>query len=279
MPASNTHALSVNPGIVEVAPYVTTLPVLLNDNSNAVAVKSALDALTYVRIASVTDVKLMENYGQKGVEIITDDNGTIYKSVAPSVTIKGNWYEAGDVDAVKALVGKTVLNVATTPVVVTAEAHGTGWTIGKPFALNYKNGANTVVASITVKVNAVSKVLNTDYSVYVGDGTNGTLGVTYIVPITAQTLAITVDYTYTPNASKLTGSTIQNTQLPNLVVRITSTDAVTSKVKTQYLVNSNFDGEIVSAFLDVARAGEIGVSPFSFSGNRKGQVLQFTDDV
>ncbi len=279
MSATNTHALGVNPGIVEVAPYVSTLPVLLNDNSNAVAVKSALDALTYVRIASVTDVKLMENYGEKGVEIITDDNGTIYKSVAPSVTIKGNWYEAGDVDAVKALVGKTVLNVAASPVTVTGEAKGTGWTIGTPIKLNYKDGDNTIVQSIVVKVNGVTKALGTDYTTFVGDGTTGLLGYTYIVGITAQTLAVTVDYSYNPNASKYTGSTIQNTQLPNLVVRITSTDAVTSKVKTQYLVNSNFDGEIVSAFLDVARAGEIAVSPFSFSGNRKGQVLQFTDDV
>jgi hypothetical protein len=41
--------------------------------------------------------------------------------------------------------------VAGTPVVITAEAKGTGWVVGKPIRLNNKNGANTVVASITIK--------------------------------------------------------------------------------------------------------------------------------
>ena len=149
--------------------------------------------------------------------------------------------------------------------------------IGKPFALLNKNGANTQVSSIVVKAGAGTLALNTDYNVFVGDGSNGTLGYTYIVPVTAQTLAITVNYSYTPNASQYTGLTVQNTKLPALVVRVTSLDESTGKTQVHYLINSSFNGEIVRKFVDVARAGEIGNSPFVFTANRKGQVLSYAE--
>lgn len=279
MGAINSKALSVNPWIVEVAQYVSTLPVLLADNSNAVAVKSALDALTYVRVSSVTDVKVSENYGDNKVEIITDDNGTVYKSVAPSVTISGNWYEIWDVDSINAMVGKTILSVAWTPVTITDEAKGTGWTVGQPIKLNNKNWANTAVTITNVKAWASTLVANTDYKSYVADGTNGQKGYTYIVPLTAQASAITSTYQYTPNASKYTWMTIKNIQIPKLVVRITSTDCTTNKVKVNYLVDSWFDWELIQSFVDVARAWEIANAPFNFTGNRNGQVLSYTDDL
>lgn len=93
-------------------------------------------------------------------------------------------------------------STAGTPVAVTNEAHGTGWTVGKPIKLDNKNGADTIVASIVVKSAGTTLTLATDYSTYVGDGTNGTLGYTYIVPVTAQVGAITVNYSYTPSVSK-----------------------------------------------------------------------------
>jgi hypothetical protein len=96
----------------------------------------------------------------------------------------------------------TLSTVAGSPTAITGEAHGTGWTQGKPIALTNKNGDNTIVSSIVVKGGGSTLVLNTDYRTYVGDGSNGPLGVTYINPITAQAGAITVDYSYTPNASK-----------------------------------------------------------------------------
>lgn len=85
---------------------------------------------------------------------------------------------------------------------VVAEAHGTGWTVGQPIAMNFKNGDNTIVGAIVVKAGAPTLVLNTDYRTYVADGSNGVKGFTYVVPLTAQTLAITFGYTYTPYASK-----------------------------------------------------------------------------
>ncbi len=71
-----------------------------------------------------------------------------------------------------------------------------------PIKLANKNGAGTVVTSIDVKEDDSSLTEDTDFDTYVGDGTNGEKGYTYIVPLTSQTGAITADYTYTPNASK-----------------------------------------------------------------------------
>lgn len=279
MSATNSKALLVNPGILEVANWTAAIPVLLADGSNAAAVKSALDALSYVKLASITDLKVSENFGDKQVEIITDDNGTIYKSAVPKISVKGNWYEVGEISVVNKLTGKATLAIAGSATPITAEAHGTGWTVGTPIKLNNKDGDNSVVQSIVVKCGGVTKALNTDYAVFVGDGNNGTLGYTYITPITAQATAITVDYSYNPNVSQYIGTTIKNTVIPQLVVRVTSTDASTSKVKVTYLINAGFDGELVQEFVDIARAGNIGASPFSFEGNRMGQVLSFTDDL
>lgn len=92
-------------------------------------------------------------------------------------------------------------SVAASPVTVTAEAHGTGWTVGTPIKATYKNGANTIVTSIVVKQGSTTLAAGTDYRTYVADGTNGDAGYTYIVPITAQTNAITFGYSYTPYAS------------------------------------------------------------------------------
>lgn len=98
------------------------------------------------------------------------------------------------------LVTKTT--TAASPVSVTGEALGTGWTVGQPIKLENKNGANTEVASIVIDAAGSALVLDTDYHVYVGDGTNGTLGYTHIVPITVQAGVLDADYDYTPNASK-----------------------------------------------------------------------------
>lgn len=279
MSAVNKKALSVNPGILEVANWSASIPKLASDLSNANAVKSACDALSFVRLASVIDTRVSENYGDNVTEVITDDTGTIYKASVPNIGITGNWFEVGELDVVSKITGKDVLNVAGSATPVTGEAHGTGWTVATPIKVNNKNGANTIVSSIVVKNNSTTLTLNTDYKTYVGNGTNGELGYTYIVPLTAQTGAITFDYSYTPNASKFIGGVIQSVEIPQLVVRITSTDSVTGKVKITYLIDSGFDGELVNGFVDVARAGNLEASPFSFIGNRQGQILHYTDDL
>lgn len=103
----------------------------------------------------------------------------------------------------KQIFGGNLASIVGTPVVVSDEAHGTGWVLGTPIKILNKNGANTIVTAITVKAGGSSLTNNTDYRTYVADGVNGTKGYTYIVPLTAQTLAITVSYTYTPNVKNV----------------------------------------------------------------------------
>lgn len=89
---------------------------------------------------------------------------------------------------------------ASTP--ITNEAKGTGWVVGRPFKLNNKNGANTIVSSIVIKAGWSSLTAGTNYNSYVWDWINGDLWFTYIVPLTSNALVITADYNYTPNVSK-----------------------------------------------------------------------------
>lgn len=112
--------------------------------------------------------------------------------------------------------------VAWTPVIVTAEAKGTGWVVWKPFKLTNKNGANTQVASITIKANAIALVLNTNYTVYVWDWTNGDLWFTYITPVTANALVITADYTYTPNQAVDTIISMWNLAIKRVDLKFTA---------------------------------------------------------
>lgn len=83
-----------------------------------------------------------------------------------------------------------------TPTTVTGEAKGTGWVVGSPVKLTHKNADNTIATSVVVKANGSSLTNNTDYRLFVQNWS------TYILPITSQTGAITVDYSYTPSASK-----------------------------------------------------------------------------
>lgn len=63
-------------------------------------------------------------------------------------------------------------NIAASPVSITGEAKGTGWTIGQPIMISNKNGANTIVTSIVVKGDGSPLTAGTNYRTYVSDGTN-----------------------------------------------------------------------------------------------------------
>lgn len=157
---------------------------------------------------------------------------------------------------------RTVTAGSSTP--VTAEAHGTGWTIGQPFRLENKDGDDSSVQSIVVKSGATTLTLGTDYAVYVGDGTNGAKGYTYIVPITAQAGVITVNYAYVPNASET----------------LTFEDSGSLDYKVMLIVNQNGDGEeilmeieegvnVAPIVMDFAADDEDNVTtiPVTFEGN------------
>lgn len=161
-----------------------------------------------------------------------------------------------------------ILNLATvaaSPVTVTAEAHGTGWVIGKPIRANFKNGANTIVTSIVVKSGVTTLTAGTDYNSYVGDGVNGTLGYTYIVPITAQAGAITFGYSYTPNASK----------------KLTFNDSGTKTLKYMRIVNTDNSGKEFR--IDIENGTNFAPLSVDFAGDAQDDVailpIDFQGDI
>lgn len=161
--------------------------------------------------------------------------------------------------------------VAASPVAVTGEAKGTGWVQGKPIQLNNKNGANTIVSTIVIKENGVTLVLNTDYRTYVGDGTNGTLGYTYIVPVSARTLAITADYSYTPNASKkITFNDSGNKTLK--CMRVINTDENGKTFKVDVENGTNFAPISIDFATDVQ--DDVAILPIDFQGD----VVEWVDE-
>jgi len=165
----------------------------------------------------------------------------------------------------------TLSTVAGSATPVTDEAKGTGWTIAQPIKLNNKNGANTIVTSIVVKENAVTLVANTDYKSYVADGTNGELGYTYIVPLTARTLAITVSYSYTPNASKKVVFSDSGSKTLNCM-RISNTDANGKLFQIDIQNGTNFAPISMTFASDIQ--DDVAILPVDFQGD----IVSITDE-
>lgn len=151
------------------------------------------------------------------------------------------------------------------PVTVTGENKGTGWTIGNPIKLNNKNGAGTIVTAITVKGAGTGLVAGTDYRTYVGDGSNGEKGASYIVPLTAQAGIITVDYTYTPNAAVTMTTGGKFTISPN-VVRVTNTNAAGKVFRLTFFKAYNSKGIDISFGAD--DDGKVWALPIELKGIR-----------
>lgn len=157
----------------------------------------------------------------------------------------------------------TLSTVAGSATPVTGEAKGTGWTQGTPIRLNNKNGANTIVTAIVVKENGVTLTLTTDYRTYVGNGTNGELGYTYIVPVTARSLAITADYSYTPNASKKLVFAASGTKSLKYM-RIVNTDENAKQFKIDIQNGSNFTPISIDFAGDAEE--DVAILPIQFEG-------------
>ena len=161
------------------------------------------------------------------------------------------------------LVAITTVAGSATP--ITGEALGTGWTQGQPIKLANKNGDNTEVASIVIDAGGTPLVLDTDYRVYVGDGTNGTLGATYIVPITAQAGVLDADYSYTPNASK----------------NITFNDSGTKTLKVMRIINTDENGK--EFIIDINNATNFAPISIDFAGDDEEDVavlpITFQGDI
>jgi len=114
MSATNEQALSISAGKVYIAEWAA-ITALDDTLSNAITVKSELDALSYERLSSVTDVEFAVNTSENQIKVETDDNGIIYQAYTPQAKITWNRYETGDVQALQYMLWVNVLDVAGSP--------------------------------------------------------------------------------------------------------------------------------------------------------------------
>ena len=257
MSAINSNDLSKFVGILEVAPIATPA--------------------SFVRLASVRGVVANFDNTVNAVDIKADDTGTVFKGYLPEGRIEGSFLENANRDVMKLLLGGTDADIAGTPVSVTTEALGTGWTIGQPIKLANKMGDNTTVTSIVIDADGSPLTVTTDYTSYVGDGINGELGYTYIVPVTAQTGVLDADYDYTPNASESLALAISFTESPRLVVRLTATDS-DGNIRRIIIDDATFEGIYGMEFLDVVEAGDLVGASFTFKAS-KGAIYTYYNEI
>lgn len=257
MPAINPNELPKFVGILEVRTAGTTDP--------------------FTRLACVRGLVATIDTSANTVEVNADDCGTVFSGNRPWITIEAELLEDMGVDTVELLLnGINRTDVAGTPTGVTGEALGTGWTVGQPIKLANKNGDDTEVASIVIDADSTPLVLNTDYEVYVADGTNGDLGFTYITPKTAQAGVLDADYTYTPNASEQIEVDSSFTENALFEVKITATSD--GKDRTISLTPARFEAPYNMNFLDVVEAGDITGATLSFIGEKDSK-LTYNNEI
>ena len=113
-------------------------------------------------------------------------------------------------------------------------------------------------------------VLNTDYRTYVGNGTNGELGRTYITAVSTQTAAaFTVDYTYTPNAKRTYTISDLIKAMNYYSFSFENTDE-NGKKFTLTMPNGYSSGNLEFAFPSDDAADEVLDVPFEFTADADG---------
>lgn len=109
MSATQEKYLNKYPAVIEIVKDPGTLPALADNLSNAEAVRTAINALSLHRLASVIDLQSSEDYSDK-LKVETDDNGVIYTSVSPVIKISGTYYEIGNPSVLAEMLNKYVVN-------------------------------------------------------------------------------------------------------------------------------------------------------------------------
>ena len=232
-----------------------------------------MDVLSYERIASITDLEVIENLAENMVKVDTDDNGTIYKATSPKISVKGNWFELFTTDVIEKILGQTAVAQAGSPVTGATQTWDLNTVTKDKFYPITNQNASGLVPTITyVKQGVTTLTLHTDYEV-IQDET-GVRGLVFLTAFDATKTTI-LTYDYTPAAAKYQGSIIGPKELPALVVKITSLDTETNKNRITYLCNCGLESDLVSSFIDVIRAKDMKPTPFEFVGNKLGFILKY----
>ena len=109
MSATEEKYLNKLPAVLEIVQDPGTLTAILDDFSNVEAVKTEIDALTFFRISSITDLNVEDDFSDV-LKVETDDNGVIYTSANEVIKVTGNYYEIWNPDVLSEMLGKLVVD-------------------------------------------------------------------------------------------------------------------------------------------------------------------------
>lgn len=227
--------------------------------SGMVEIGDSVDNL--VNVGAITGAAFSHSFEKTSIS--SDNAGVILEKIAnEQATVSGNFMETGLPILAQYINGLgTLTTVPGSVTSVTGEVHTLG-AENMGIRLDHKNGDNTVVTSIVVKKGGAAKTLNEDYGVYVD-----VEGWTAIYPISGGTLSandeVTVDYSYTPVASKKLD--VGGKQKINAnVVRITNFNSEGKKFEiTVYKAAANSG---ISITFNSDDSSDVDVVPFELIG-------------
>lgn len=226
--------------------------------SKAIRFGSGVLKVDGVNIWLLDNAKLLVEYN---VIQIKAHNGYLPpKKKASSVKFTAELYEIDPANLYKVDGGGTVTTIAGTPVNVVNEAVTASWVVGTLIRLANHNGAGTIVTSPVLKVDGTTKTLNTDYKLVLLDGQS------YIEPLTSQSWVITINYTYTPNASTRYSIKDLQTILAYHDVVFENSDENGKKFKIT-IPKANASGNVELGFVSDEAVDEVMKLPIEFTAN------------
>lgn len=240
------------------------------------------DASSLINMGSLRNVVFTGEIIQ--IKIDSDNNGTILNKARINGAISAEWLEAGDMDNVaevfKGLV--TAASVAGTPVAGASQVVASGsWNYNVMIIIANQNGDQTqpTINSVTLGTDGAI-VLNTDYMVVKDAGTNE-WGIIIIdsATVTTESQTVTINYDYTPAASKtLTGGASMQTATDRYVRLIAESEDSASITRQIDLAAAVATSPILMQFLDTETSQDVGVMPVTFTNN-KGAAWTITDEI
>lgn len=241
------------------------------------------DAGSLINFGSLRNVQFNGEIIQ--VKIDSDNNGTILNKARLNGSITADWLEPGDManleELFKGLV--TLSTTAGTPVAGATQALASPFVANDFYLIENQNGDGTIITINTVTGGTDGALTaDDDYHLVIDDqGDYGIILNTVAggTNITTLTQVVTIDYDYTPNASRnLVGGASMQTATDRYVRLVAESEddaAVTRQIDLAAAVASS---PMLLQFLDVETSTDVGVMPITLINN-KGAIWTITDEI
>lgn len=234
----------------------------------------------WIRMAAVRGLTVIVDNTEE-TEINADDEGTLRRFTNQQVRVEFDFLKPFDTELFAKLMGLEVVVVDGVEVEGAEQVLASGeWTSGVFYEIANQNGDGTAptINSITGATDGALTV-NDDYELIKVGGVWGVVFQSAAVGGTLTTLAqvLTIDYDYTPAASK---KVVLNTGSAQKTIVAIKVEAIRTdnKVRKLELSGATLASEFNFGFLDVQEAGDVAVTSVVFNSN-KGATLEYLDEV